>query len=364
MIMTIHVVIGTKAQLVKMAPIMVNLQERNIPYNFIYTSQHKEKMGDLLANFGLKNPDYIMHQGRKDVSSVKQMFFWLLRCLFEFARKKSEIFGKTKTGIVLVHGDTFSTLLGALMGRLARLEVGHVESGLRSFNFFHPFPEEIIRFITVKLAQYYFCPGEWAVHNLRKEKGVKINVQQNTLLDSLRIALQGSDGLNVDIPDGKYGLVSLHRFENIFNARSLKRCIEIIEIIAQYYPLLFILHIPTMNKLKEFGFYERLEKNPNIGLRPRYDYFDFIALLNKSRFLITDGGSNQEECYYMNLPCLLLRKATERLEGLDNNVILSGYRLSKVHEFMKKLEHFERPHLQMNFSPSTIAVDACLAMDP
>lgn len=361
--MTIHIIIGTKAQLIKMAPIMAKLQERGIPYNFIYTSQHKERMNDLLANFGLKNPDYTLYKGHKDVTSIRQMIFWILACLWEVARNKKIIFGKGGRGIVLVHGDTFSTILGALIGRFVNLRVGHVEAGLRSFDFFHPFPEEITRFLTFKLAHYYFCPGKWALGNLKLQKGVKINIRQNTLVDSLRLALKTPRQKFIDIPQGDYGVVSIHRFENISSLRSLKRCVEIIEIIAKSYPLLFVLHIPTTNNLKAFGLYDRLEKNPNIDLRPRYDYFGFITLLNKSRFLITDGGSNQEESYYMGLPCLLLRKTTERIEGLNSNVILSGYNLSKIEAFIDSLELLKRPSAKNDFSPSKLVVDKLLALD-
>ena len=96
-----------------------------------------------------------------------------------------------REGIVLVHGDTASTLIGAILGKTAGLKVGHIESGLRSRRLLHPFPEEIIRLMTFLLSDLYFCADDWAVGNLRRLRGIKINTGGNTLLDAVRIACRG-----------------------------------------------------------------------------------------------------------------------------------------------------------------------------
>ena len=154
----IHIVLGTKAQLVKMAPVMVRLREREIPYRFVHTGQHQATMNEMLEEFALKLPDVVLHAGR-DIVSIPQMAVWMAKILGLCLTRRGEIFGPEPSGIVLVHGDTFSTLLGALMGRVARLRVGHVESGLRSFDLFHPFPEEITRLLTFRLSDSLYCPG-------------------------------------------------------------------------------------------------------------------------------------------------------------------------------------------------------------
>ena len=147
----IHIIIGTKAQLIKMAPVMKLLEQQGIEYNYISTGQHRETMDDILANFGIKLPDQITYTG-KDITSVIQMFTWSVRNIVHTLQNKHAIFRNDTNGIVLVHGDTFSTLLGALMGKIAGLKVGHIESGLRSFNLFHPFTEEITRILTFRLS--------------------------------------------------------------------------------------------------------------------------------------------------------------------------------------------------------------------
>jgi UDP-N-acetylglucosamine 2-epimerase (non-hydrolysing) len=355
----IHVVIGTKAQLIKMAPVMKLLQEKNINYNYISTGQHKDTMDDIHNNFGIKAPDYRLYEGR-DITSVIQMTDWGIRIILRTLRNKCEIFNNDSNGIVLVHGDTFSTLLGAIMGKLAGLKVAHIESGLRSFNLFHPFPEEITRVLTFKLADYMFCPGEWALNNLDKYSGKAVNTELNTLYDSLRQALTTIGRISdIEIPYDAYGVVTLHRFENIYNKESLGRVITIIEKLSKKKKLLFIMHKPTLINIKKYGYIERLERNTNIQLRPRYDYFQFIKLIMNAKFVISDGGSNQEECYYLGKPILLLRKATERREGLGRNCVLSEYNDAVIDEFIDNIDKYQFGLLDSRTSPSEIIIEYC-----
>ena len=338
--------------MIKMAPIMVELAKRGTGYNFIFTGQHRETMEQLRENFEVKEPDVILHTG-KDITGILQMFLWILKILFKTVFRRKNIFGKINRGdIALVHGDTFSALLGALMGRLAGLKVGHVEAGLRSFNIFHPFPEEITRLLTFSLSDYYFCPGEWAVNNLEKFKGVKINTGMNTLYDSLKLISQRKTGQNVKIPKEKFCICSIHRFENIFRREKLRRILDILKKLTPSMKILFILHPPTEAQLKKYKYFEELKAEPNIELRKRYDYADFIYLLDKSKFLITDGGSNQEECHYLGKPCLLLREATERKEGIETNVVLSRFDKDIIDDFFENYEKYRGRPIDGGISPS------------
>jgi len=354
----IHIVVGTKAQLIKVAPIMAALQDQQVAYNFIFTGQHRETIGELRKNFGVKAPDIVLYDGR-DITGIIQMFFWMLRILFKTIFQRQKIFRKQgKNDIVLVHGDTFSTLLGALMGKIAGKNVGHVESGLRSFNLLHPFPEEITRILTFNISDYYFCPGLWALQNLQQYKGVKINTGYNTLLDALELAKKKTGLCTVEVPDGPFALVSLHRFENIFSKKKFRIIIDCLLEISQHVHILFILHPPTEVKLKSFNFYSLLEANQNISLRPRYDYFNFIKLLLHCEFLITDGGSNQEEAYYLGKPTLLLRSATERREGLNSNVVISNYDQQIINNFVAHYKQYENPPVQLENSPTEIIISS------
>ncbi|MDD5639055.1 MAG: UDP-N-acetylglucosamine 2-epimerase [Candidatus Pacebacteria bacterium] len=339
-----------------MAPIMEELQKQKINYNFVFTGQHKETIKELIDVFGLKKPDYILYDG-KDITKISQMLIWSINCLIKTIKNKKDIFGSDKKGIVLVHGDTFSAILGARMAKIAGLKVGTIEAGLRSFDLFNPFPEEIIRRLLSPLTDYHFCPGNFAFENSQKYKGVKINTKINTLYDSLQLVLKNKDKIKVNIPNQKYCLVSIHRFENIFNKERFDFIVKKIEETSKEIKVLFILHKPTKEKLIELGYFDRLEKNENIELRPRYDYFKFIRLLIDSKFLITDGGSNQEETSYLGKPCLVMRKTTERKEGVGANVVISEYSPKIIKNFVKNYPKFEKKNKNLGGSPSKIIVD-------
>lgn len=355
----IHVFLGTKAQLVKMGPIMKLMQDEGIDYNFIRSGQHWDTFSDILNNFGItKDPDHILYQG-EDITGIAQMGKWAAEILLKYRSKKvlSELFQGDNKGIVLNHGDTFSTLLGAYLGKKHGLHCGHVESGLRSFNYFHPFPEELTRVITFRLCDYHFAPGEWALNNLEKHKGEKVNTHYNTLLDSLELSAQSGNAIS----EKPFGLVSIHRFENIFKKKRLRSIIDALIDSPLDQRLLFILHKPTENKLREYGLLEKLVNDDRIELHPRYDYFSFMSLLRSSEYLVTDGGSNQEECFYLGKPCLLMREKTERQEGLQKNVVLSRYKTDLINHFLSNYTHYTTEAVIPDRSPSRIILDSIRA---
>ena len=160
------------------------------------------------------------------------------------------------------------------------------------------------------------------------------------------------------VKPGPFAIASLHRYENIFNRRMLEEIIGHLERIAGKMPLLFILHPPTDGQLKKQGFYERLEANPKIDLRPRYSYFDFNSLMEKAEFVVTDGGSVQEECACLGMPCLLMRKATERREGLGENAVLSEYSREIIDTFVEGYSRYRREPLSPDVNPSDIIIDS------
>ncbi|MFK5895270.1 MAG: UDP-N-acetylglucosamine 2-epimerase [Pseudomonadota bacterium] len=341
-----------------MAPILRALSDQKIEYNYISTGQHKDTMDAILSCFKIKTPDYILYRG-KDITSIIKMFIWAISIIFTTIKDRKKIFKNDRNGIVLVHGDTFSTLLGAIIGKIGSLKVAHIESGLRSYNLFHPFPEEITRLITFKLSDYLFCPGDLAINNLKNYSAIKINTHHNTLVDALELALpEIKKSIKIDLPHEPYVIVTLHRFENIKNNTAITRLIKLVDIIAKEHKILFILHKPTEIKLKKFGYYQQLKKNKNIEFRQRYDYFKFIKLIIHAKFIVSDGGSNQEECYYLGKPIILLRQATERKEGLGENCILSKYDCKIVKYFSQNFSKYKRQPQSLLLSPSLLIVKA------
>ena len=356
----IHVFIGTKAQLVKMAPVMMALEKRDIKYNFVFSGQHKETIQDLIEVFGIKQPDITLYNG-KDITGIGQMFFWAIRTITFTLRHKREVWQGDQNGAVLNHGDTFSTLLGSVLAKLSGLRSAHIESGLRSHGLFDPFPEELTRILVFKLSDYYFAPGEKPYANVLKYRGIKINTHYNTLIDSLIHSRDSRLQSSVEVPDVPYCVASIHRFENIFNRQRLKSILGMLARISGSIKVLFILHRPTRVRLETFGFMDELQGKQNMEVRPRYDYFSFIRLLEKSEFVITDGGSNQEECYYLGKPCILFRKKTERDEGIAENVLLSNLNWPLIETFVADYKNYQRPPVTPKISPSKLIIDRLVA---
>ncbi len=206
----IYIIIGTRAQLLKMVPVMHCLNKENVPYLLIFTGQHQETMFSILKIFRIKNPDIILCNSKKDIVSVKKIIYWFFYCLFKIKSIPS-----SKNGVALIHGDTPSTLLGAIICKIKKIKIIHIEAGLKSNNFFHPFPEELIRFIVTKMADYYLAQNSVAMRNLDKYDKPKYNLRANTILDTFKMTENNKKINNFCSPE-KYCVVTIHRFENIF----------------------------------------------------------------------------------------------------------------------------------------------------
>ena len=334
----ITAIIGTRAQLIKMAPVLLELESRGLCYNLLFTGQHQETMQELLQEFGVTTSPTYTYTG-PEVSGIARMLTWLPGTLFRLLRRRRQWLPRGGPGpdVVLVHGDTFSTLLGALAGRLAGLRVGHVEAGLRSFHLLHPFPEELTRLLTFRLAHIAYAPGAWACENLQRYQRLQVvNTGANTLLDAVRIAVDAQLP-GMEAPGEPYCVASIHRFENIYNRERLEHVVSLLERVAQHYRVVMVLHPATRNRLTETGLLERLEANPGFHLVPRMGYSRFMQLIAGGRFVITDGGSNQEELSYLGIPTLLMRRATERREGLEETAVLCGYDPAVLTRFLAQL---------------------------
>lgn len=347
------IILGTKAQLIKLAPVLLELKRQKVKFTLVFTGQHQATMSAMQNQLSLPRPDFTLYTGA-DITKIWQVPGWFIITSINAWKYRHEIFGKSS--IVLVHGDTFSTLLGALIGRVFGHQVAHVEAGLRSFNIFHPFPEEITRIIVSRLSAIHFCAGKWACRNLKKAHGDLINTKINTLYDTLRLATNLPHTQNVNLPTEPFGLCSLHRFETIFRPATFRQAMRLVLLAARQHKILFVLHPPTYHQLKKLGWLDWLSQHPNLEFRPRYPYLEFIELERSAEFVITDGGSNQEECFYLGKPCLLLRQRTERQEGLDENVVLSKFKPKVVKKFLSNIESYQRPPVFINSSPSTIIV--------
>ena len=340
-----------------MAPILCEMEQNSLPFRLILTGQHEETIDQLLMEFGIETTPEKLHQG-KEISGVMQMGGWFIHCLWLCLTQSKTLFSASTQidNVILVHGDTISTLLGAIIGKILGFRVAHIEAGLRSKNLFHPFPEELTRLAVFRLSSISFCPGQWACNNLSRYRTERIDTRHNTLIDALAIALQESSMEPVH-SSGNYGVVSIHRFENIFSISRLTKIVELIEKAAESYPLIFVLHPSTRKKIVEYNLLERIEKNPQIKVVARMGYIHFVGLMKNASFVISDGGGNQEELSYLGVPTLLMRKATERQEGLNHTATLCCYEESQLILFLSRLSSARHSFKRPSLSPTKIIVN-------
>jgi UDP-N-acetylglucosamine 2-epimerase (non-hydrolysing) len=315
-------IVGTRAQLVKVAPVLQVAVETGLEHIVWFTGQHNESIGDLIADFAIKS-EFIHPKEHKERSSILRLLVWLPGTFYRCYRYVREMKSRTDMApLVVVHGDTLSTFLGALAGRIASGRIVHLESGLSSGKLTDPFPEEILRRLTFRLTDLALCPNDDAFERMRKFRNCTvIHTGENTLLDCVRYALASlgnieSSHSNVDF------VASIHRFQNIYNRRMLTSIVDELIGLAEIGTVHFILHPPTERKLKEYGLFERMQQVPGIRLRPRMAYTEFLALMGGARCVFSDGGSNQEELSYLGIPTVLFRSRSERPDGIGANIVL------------------------------------------
>jgi UDP-N-acetylglucosamine 2-epimerase (non-hydrolysing) len=311
----VFLIFGTRPEAIKMYPVYKALKKNSgIDVKVIITSQHQEMLRQVLEVFNI-NADYDLN-----VMEEKQSLTQITVKVLEGLRA---IFQKDRPDFVLVHGDTTTTFSSSLASFYEKIPVGHVEAGLRTFQKFSPYPEEMNRKLTDGLSDIFFAPTRVAKENLKGE-GIEENqifVTGNTVVDALlEIIKQNND---FELPfDGNYNLivVTAHRRENW--GKPMENICNAIDILSKKYngsvKFIFSVHKnplvrETVNKI--------LENNRNVYLVEPMDYLRFIHLISKSYLILTDSGGIQEEAPSLKKPVLLLRNVSERPEGVDSGVV-------------------------------------------
>ncbi|MCM1182524.1 MAG: UDP-N-acetylglucosamine 2-epimerase [Roseburia sp.] len=350
--------IGTEAELIKLFPVIIKCQDKGKICNIIASGQNDLKRSRILDFVKLNGKFVELSKEESIKKSVTGLLVWFIRTRKKARRIISSNFiaEKLVSRPMIVHGDTISTLMGAMVGKALRMKVCHVEAGLRSHNLFSPFPEEIDRLLISRLADMHFAPGIEPYKNLRGVKGRVVNTEFNTILDSLAFSKEIpvlTNGLE-ELSDTDYFVFVMHRQENLVNKGFMRQVIKHVNKIAQKRKCVLILHKITENALNQMKILEELKNSSRFVLLPRVDYFDFMKLLENAEFVITDGGSNQEELYYMGKPCLIMRKQTERLEGIGSNVLLYRGRIEMIERFAGEYANYVSESLVGIYSPSEI----------
>jgi UDP-N-acetylglucosamine 2-epimerase (non-hydrolysing) len=312
--MKIAIVFGTRPEAIKMAPIVKEVERRAMSHVVIVTAQHREMLDQKLDVFHIK-PKYDLNIMRQDQD--------LFHVTSAVVTQIKPVLMDERPDVLLVQGDTTTTFAASLAAYYLKIPVGHVEAGLRTWNKFNPFPEEMNRQLTTRLTDFHFAPTEWAKNNLLRE-GIKpgtIFVTGNTVIDALLMIVDPGyrfqDELlrSIDYTKRKVLLLTAHRRENfgepmrgIFSA-----CRHIVEANPDT-ELIYPVHPnPNVQKVAK----EILAGVPRIHLITPMDYRPFVQLMSKSYLVLTDSGGVQEEAPTLGKPVLVLRTTTERPEAVD-----------------------------------------------
>lgn len=313
---------GTRPEAIKMAPLIRTFsQDSRFTVKVGITAQHREMLDQVLAFFGIV-PDYDLN-----VMVPNQTLHDLTANLI--SRITKEILLAEKFDLVFVQGDTTTVLASALAAFYQKIRIAHIEAGLRSHNMYSPFPEEMNRALTSKLAAYHFCPTENSKNNLVAE-GITENVHVvgNTVIDAL---FEGLDKVKPadEAIKSRFGaidfgkkivLVTCHRRENFGEPFEdiCKGLLKIADKYADSVELVYPVH-PNPN-IKEIA-HARLKRD-NIKLVHPLDYHELIWMMDKSTLILTDSGGIQEEAPSLGKPVLVMREVTERTEGVDAGTAL------------------------------------------
>ena len=182
-----------------------------------------------------------------------------------------------------------------------------------------------------------------------------INVGYNTGMDAIRFAVKQVRGKNR--PKQPYVVVTIHRLETIYSRTRLKMIVKLIKRISRRRQVIFVLHEPTKQQLIKFDLLSSLSQSISVEMLPLLPYIEFVDLIDGADFVVTDGGSIQEECYYLNKPCMVMRSKTERIEGLGENVQLVEFNPNQIEFFLENYSSFKREGFKEKISPSEIIID-------
>lgn len=325
------IVLGTRPEIIKLAPILRELQKQKIDRTLIHTNQHYSAELDQIffEELELAAPTYNLQIGSGTPNEQ------LARMLTGIEKALQE----TPTSCVIVQGDTNSVLAGALVASKIPVPIAHIEAGLRSYD--PAMPEEVNRIMTDHVSTFLFPPTQ-ACADILLGEGIepnKIKVVGNTIVDSVLQNKALCENISLSefaIEKGKYYLLTLHRPSNVDSAQDLNQIFQALDEVSQKtgLPFFFPIHPRTENNIKKF----KIEVPASVKLHAPVGYRQFLALQIGAKAIFTDSGGIQEEACILQIPCLTLRETTERPETVTVGANLLVLRESTA--ILKALEHF------------------------
>lgn len=340
-------IFGTRPEAIKMAPLVKELEKNSDIFESIVcvTAQHRELLDSVLKLFQIK-PDFDL-----DIMRANQNL-WSLTS--EVLLKTKDIIEKVNPNVVLVHGDTTTSMASALSAFYAKIPVGHVEAGLRTFDKYYPFPEEINRVFTDSICTYHFAPTEKSCNNLKNSMIPQENIYKtgNTVIDALLYIVNNKQEDIKELklnPNLKTILLTSHRREN-FGEPIRNICSAVLELVNKNKDIEFVYPVhPNPNIRKPV--YEILQGKDRIHLIEPLEYAQFCTLMKKSYIILTDSGGVQEEAPSLGKPVIVLRDTTERPEAVEYGTVkLTGTNIEKIVSEVQKLLNDEKEYKKMSES--------------
>lgn len=317
----IYFFIGTKAQAIKCIPLInLFLTKPNLSVVIVNSGQHTTITESIFQNFEHEITHLNLFSNKENISKYSKGIVWVgkffLKNLIFKTLKNNTIENQS---ICVVHGDTVSTILGLFWGKRNKCKVMHLESGLTSNSLFNPFPEEIIRRITSRLSDILICfdPDSYLRLKNKLKRKLILQVSENTILETL------GDLDNQKINKKDIVTATLHRTENILSKKRLISFVKLLEKLSENYKINWYLHEPTINSINKFN----IKLSNNITTSNLISHEDFINQLKDSKIVVTDGGSIQEECYYLGNTTIVWRNTTERPYAMNENMYISKFNI-------------------------------------
>jgi UDP-N-acetylglucosamine 2-epimerase (non-hydrolysing) len=330
--MKIAVVLGTRPEIIKMSPIIRELEKRKDDYFVVHTGQHYSYNMDSVFFEQLILPEakYNLEVGSGTHGEQTAKILTSIE----------KVFVKEKPEIILVQGDTNTVLAGALAAAKLHIKIGHVEAGLRSHD--RQMPEEINRILTDHCSDYLFAPTEKA-RNILLNEGIpqeKIFTTGNTIVDAVyqNLEIAGKNGNVLDkfnLQSNNYFLVTMHRQENVDDFDRLSSILQALDKLVEIFclPVIYPIHPRSRKMMTKFNLYPQ-----NFTLTDPVDFLSFLQLEKNAKLILTDSGGVQEESCILGTPCLTLRNNTERPETVDVGAnVLAGSNLNEIIDCAAKI---------------------------
>ncbi len=336
-------IFGTRPEAIKMAPLIKELETRKEIESIVcVTAQHREMLDQVLNTFSIK-PDYDLNIMKKG-QTLSEITARVLRGI-------EEVLEKEKPNIVLVHGDTTTTFASALAAFYQQISIGHVEAGLRTYNKYSPFPEEMNRQMVDCLTDMYFAPTNLSKENLIKEgiPAEKIYITGNTVIDAMSKTVDRNyknEILNW-VGNDRLLLLTAHRRENL--GENMYSIFNAVNKIANEFDDVKVIYPMHLNsKVREIA-QEVLGKNDKVKLIEPLEVFDFHNFQNKAYLILSDSGGVQEEAPSLGKPVIVLRDTTERPEGIEaGTLVLAGTEETNIYKITKNLLEDENKYKEMS----------------